>query len=111
LRERRDDIGRLFFHFLREELAIVGEEHRLTAPGPEAQPWPPAAWIARLAVAAWPGEEELLTALVANRARPSDCDLTRGLHDLTRGSSIAAGESRRFRRTPECSIILWGRKP
>ncbi len=55
LRERRDDIGRLFFHFLHEELAIVGEEHRLTAPGPDAQPWPPAAWIARLAAAPWPG--------------------------------------------------------
>ena len=55
LRERRDDIGRLFFHFLREELALVGEEHRLTAPGPDAQPWPPAEWIARLAAAPWPG--------------------------------------------------------
>jgi two-component system nitrogen regulation response regulator GlnG len=55
LRERRDDIGRLFFHFLREELAVLGEEHRLTDPGPDAQPWPPAAWIARLAAAAWPG--------------------------------------------------------
>ncbi len=55
LRERRDDIGRLFFHFLREELAVVGEERRLTDPGPEAQPWPPAAWIARLAAVPWPG--------------------------------------------------------
>ncbi len=55
LRERRDDIGRLFFHFLREELAVVKEERRLTDSGPEAQPWPPAAWIARLAAAPWPG--------------------------------------------------------
>jgi two-component system, NtrC family, nitrogen regulation response regulator GlnG len=55
LRERRDDIGRLFFHFLREELAVVGEERRLADPGPDAQPWPPAAWIARFAVAPWPG--------------------------------------------------------
>jgi two-component system nitrogen regulation response regulator GlnG len=55
LRERRDDIGRLFFHFLREELAVLGEERRLTDPGPDAQPWPPAAWIARLAAASWPG--------------------------------------------------------
>ena len=53
LRERRDDIGRLFFHFLREELAGLGDECRLTAPG--AQPWPPAAWIARFATAPWPG--------------------------------------------------------
>ncbi|HKV12574.1 MAG TPA: sigma 54-interacting transcriptional regulator [Thermoanaerobaculia bacterium] len=55
LRERRDDIGRLFLHFLREELAAVGEERRLTDPGLDAQPWPPAAWIARLAAAPWPG--------------------------------------------------------
>jgi two-component system nitrogen regulation response regulator GlnG len=55
LRERRDDIGRLFFHFLREELAGLGEERRLTDPSPDAQPWPPAAWIARLAAAPWPG--------------------------------------------------------
>jgi two-component system nitrogen regulation response regulator GlnG len=55
LRERRDDIGRLFFHFLREELAVVGEERRLADPGPNAQPWPPAAWIARFAAAPWPG--------------------------------------------------------
>jgi two-component system nitrogen regulation response regulator GlnG len=55
LRERRDDIGRLFFHFLREELAVVGEERRLTDSGPDAQPWPPAAWIARFAAAPWPG--------------------------------------------------------
>jgi len=55
LRERRDDIGRLFFHFLREELAAVGEEHRLADSDSDAQPWPPAAWIARLAVAPWPG--------------------------------------------------------
>jgi two-component system nitrogen regulation response regulator GlnG len=55
LRERRDDIGRLFFHFLREELTVLGEELRLRDSGPEAQPWPPAAWIARLAAAPWPG--------------------------------------------------------
>jgi two-component system nitrogen regulation response regulator GlnG len=53
--ERRDDIGRLFFHFLREELTVLGEERRLTEPGPGVQPWPPAAWIARLAAAPWPG--------------------------------------------------------
>src|SRR6185369_15510863 len=55
LRERRDDIGRLFFHFLREELAGVGEEDRLADHGPEARPWPPAEWIAHLASAPWPG--------------------------------------------------------
>jgi two-component system nitrogen regulation response regulator GlnG len=55
LRERRDDVGRLLFHFLRQELAALGEEHRLSDLGPGAPVWPPAEWIARLAAAAWPG--------------------------------------------------------
>jgi len=55
LRERRDDIGRLLVHFLRRELLAIGEADRLTASGSEGQPWPPAAWIARLAAASWPG--------------------------------------------------------
>jgi two-component system, NtrC family, nitrogen regulation response regulator GlnG len=55
LRERRDDIGRLFYHFLRRELAALGEEHRLLDSGPDRPSWPDAAWIARLAGAAWPG--------------------------------------------------------
>jgi two-component system, NtrC family, nitrogen regulation response regulator GlnG len=55
LRERRDDIGRLLVHFLRQELAAVGEEHRLAGPGPEGEPWLPAPWIARLAAAPLPG--------------------------------------------------------
>ena len=29
LRRRRDDFGRLFFHFLREELRALGQEDRL----------------------------------------------------------------------------------
>jgi two-component system nitrogen regulation response regulator GlnG len=55
LRERRDDIGRLFVHFLRQELATVGEGHRLDDPGPDAKPWLPAPFLARLASADWPG--------------------------------------------------------
>jgi two-component system nitrogen regulation response regulator GlnG len=82
LRERRDDIGRLFFHFLREELAAVGEEHRLTDPGPEAQPWPPAAWIARLAAAPWPGNVRQLR----NAARSLAID--------SRGTGEEHGEAR-----------------
>src|SRR6185436_13729067 len=39
LRERRDDIGRLFIHFLRQELAALGEADRLADPGPEGRPW------------------------------------------------------------------------
>src|SRR5215210_1264720 len=50
LRERRDDSGRLLFHFLRQELREIGEEHRLApTPGDDAKPWMPASVVARLA--------------------------------------------------------------
>lgn len=55
LRQRRDDIGRLFLHFLRQELETIGEGFRLDAPGPDARPWLPAPFVARLAAAGWPG--------------------------------------------------------
>jgi two-component system, NtrC family, nitrogen regulation response regulator GlnG len=54
LRERRDDLGRLLFTFLREELREIGEEHRLDPAG-DAHPWMPAAIVARLARHDWPG--------------------------------------------------------
>ena len=55
LRERRDDIGRLLLHFLRQELAAMGAEDRLGAPGPGGRPWLPAGLVARLADHDWPG--------------------------------------------------------
>jgi two-component system nitrogen regulation response regulator GlnG len=54
LRERRDDFGRLLFHFLRQELQGIGEEHRLK-PSEEDAPWIPASVVARLARYGWPG--------------------------------------------------------
>ncbi|MFY9824733.1 MAG: sigma 54-interacting transcriptional regulator [Thermoanaerobaculia bacterium] len=55
MRERRDDFGRLFIHFLREELAAIGEEHRLDPPGNDDKPWLPSTVVARLARYRWPG--------------------------------------------------------
>ncbi len=54
LRQRRDDFGRLLFHFLREELAGQGDAARLATP-PEGRPWVPAGLVARLAELDWPG--------------------------------------------------------
>src|SRR4029077_9267955 len=54
LRERRDDFGRLFYHFLREELTEQGEGGRLANP-PEGRPWIAAPLVARLAAFDWPG--------------------------------------------------------
>jgi two-component system, NtrC family, nitrogen regulation response regulator GlnG len=55
LRERREDFGRLFFHFLREELRAVGEERRLDPPEGTDPAWMPASVIARLVRHPWPG--------------------------------------------------------
>jgi two-component system nitrogen regulation response regulator GlnG len=55
LRERRDDFGRLFVHFLRQELSATGEERRLRPPAGTAAPWLPASIVARLARHDWPG--------------------------------------------------------
>jgi two-component system nitrogen regulation response regulator GlnG len=52
LRERRDDIGRLLLHFLRRELAALGEAGLLD---PGAPPWLPPALVVRLARYGWPG--------------------------------------------------------
>jgi two-component system nitrogen regulation response regulator GlnG len=55
LRERREDIGRLFLHFAREELESLGEAHRLDTDDPYAEPWLPAALAVRLVRFPWPG--------------------------------------------------------
>jgi two-component system nitrogen regulation response regulator GlnG len=55
LRERREDIGILLYHFAREELEAIGEAHRLTPEDPYARPWLPAAIAAQLVRYAWPG--------------------------------------------------------
>ena len=55
LRERREDIGLLFYHFAREELEVLGEVHRLLPQDPYARPWLPARVAAQLVRYAWPG--------------------------------------------------------
>ncbi|MEM7586496.1 MAG: sigma 54-interacting transcriptional regulator [Acidobacteriota bacterium] len=51
LRERRADIGRLIYHFLRQELAGVGMANALDA----GDSWPSAERVARLVARDWPG--------------------------------------------------------
>lgn len=55
LRDRRDDIGRLLFHFLRRELRTIGEEHCLDFDSPEEPQWLAPSIAARLARYDWPG--------------------------------------------------------
>lgn len=82
LRERRDDFGRLFCHFLREELARVGELERLCpTPGPE--PWLPAALVAMLVRHEWPGNVRQLRNVVRQLVIDS-----RGRERLTIGPPV-----------------------
>lgn len=55
LRERRDDVGRLFYDLLRRELATLGAEERLRPAAGSERPWVPAPLVARLAMHDWPG--------------------------------------------------------
>ncbi len=68
LRRRRQDIGRLFVHFLRQELETLGEAHRLAHLGPRARPWVPAELVARLAAYDWPGNVRQLRNVVRQLA-------------------------------------------
>lgn len=55
LQRRREDVGRLLFHFLAEELGKIGQGHRLGPLGAKERPWLPATLVARLARHGWPG--------------------------------------------------------
>ena len=61
LRRRREDLGLLLLHFLRQELAELGESHRLCASG---HPWVPAPLVAYLADYDWPGNVRQLRNVV-----------------------------------------------
>lgn len=55
LRERREDIGLLVYHFAKEELTAIGESHRLESTDPYTEPWLPPALATLLVTYRWPG--------------------------------------------------------
>jgi two-component system nitrogen regulation response regulator GlnG len=95
LRRRRDDVGRLLLHFLRQELEALGAAARLGLGGAGAgeraaeQPWLPATLVARLADYDWPGNVRQLRNVarhlaIAGHAAATvtwDPQLERLLHD------------------------------
>jgi two-component system nitrogen regulation response regulator GlnG len=125
LRERRDDFGRLFLHFVRQELAEMGETDRL-ATSPEGRSWLPAPLVARLAAYDWPGnvrqlrnavrqlviaghdageagmwlQAERILQEAAGAAEPSDGDATRPPKAAI-ASDPPSKEPRRAYRSPE----------
>jgi two-component system nitrogen regulation response regulator GlnG len=55
LRERRDDVARLFHFFLERELTNLGEQHKLDEPEVTKRPWLPTALVFALMQYEWPG--------------------------------------------------------
>jgi len=78
LRERREDIGRLLVHFLRQELAATGETQRLGA-----ETWVPPHLVTRLARHPWPGNVRQLRNVVRQIVIGS-----RGLPELQIGAAV-----------------------
>ena len=75
LRSRRDDIGMLFYHLLRERLESMDDSRRLTPASADDEPWVPGAYVAELALYEWPGNVRELSNValnfaVENRGRP-----------------------------------------
>jgi two-component system nitrogen regulation response regulator GlnG len=113
LRQRREDIGLLFYHFAREELATTGELDRLSPRDPYTKPWLPVAIAAQLARHDWPGNIRQLRNIarqlvIASRGEPQ-ARLDRRLTEELRGPVIErpAGDppgepkpSRAVRRKP-----------
>lgn len=64
LHKRRDDIGRIFVQFLREEMAAIGESDRLVLSSDEAKPWLPGSIVAQLVDYDWPGNVRQLRNVV-----------------------------------------------
>src|SRR5436305_187574 len=87
LRERRDDFGRLFCHFLAEELRTIGEEHRLIPPEDTSPLWLPTSVVARLARYSWPGN-------------------IRQLHNTVRQMVIASRASETVEIAPQIERLL-----
>ncbi len=87
LRARREDVALLLIAFLREELAAVGEAHRLDPTPAGADAWLPSSLVARLCSAAWPGN-------------------VRQLRNVARQLVIASRGADRLRLTPAVERAL-----
>jgi two-component system nitrogen regulation response regulator GlnG len=92
--EQTTGVRRLFFHFLRRELELSGEAHRLEEPQEGQRTWLPASFVARLARGNWPGnvrELENITRqlVISNRGLAKfriDATLKRLLHQQEKES-------------------------
>jgi len=104
LRHRRDDLGRLFFHFLRQELAGIGGEEKLVSRGPYGHPFVPARLLAEMAAHPWPGNVRELRNAVRRLAVASQGSETLHISDWRErdGAALPTPETATAREvTPE----------
>ncbi len=92
LRARREDVGRLLFHFLREELGALGRTDLMTVQDPRGRHWLAADAVGRLVRYAWPGNVRQLrnvarwiasAGVSAGRVRTHDPELERLIPEAT----------------------------
>jgi DNA-binding NtrC family response regulator len=98
LRQRRDDLARLFFRFLTQELADTGESQKLDEPQPSQKPWLPANVVASLLDYEWPGNVAELETIakriaITNRQRKGFYLDPMISERLARSRMLAAGAS------------------
>jgi two-component system, NtrC family, nitrogen regulation response regulator GlnG len=92
--QRRDDIARLFLHFLERELLAVGHAAYLREPEPGGKPWLSLRVLTAILGYAWPGNvaelQGVVTRLVLDNLGRERCQLSDALaHRLGRRSSSA----------------------
>jgi two-component system nitrogen regulation response regulator GlnG len=114
LRERPEDIGLLFHHFARAELAAI-QGNRPAPDAPLADPWLPASIMVLLLRHRWPGNIRQLRnvarqLVIASRGRPQ-LQLDARLAALLAAGAIGPGEDTGHIRTPEVSAAYAGKPP
>jgi two-component system nitrogen regulation response regulator GlnG len=114
LGERREDIGRLLFHFLRQELARIGEGHRLDPDAPGCDPlWLPPRLVSRLARFDWPGNVRQLRnvarqLVIGSRGLPR-LEIGPQVERLLRGDDTGGGAERLPDSSPAIAAPRWRR--
>jgi len=103
LRQRREDIGRLFRHFVFQELQKPGMKAQLTGKDPRAPAWLPAALCASLALYSWPGNvrqfrNTVRQLLIDNRHKPTLQANKRLTEMLSRKAQAAPSSPLPFRK-------------
>jgi two-component system nitrogen regulation response regulator GlnG len=99
LRERREDIGPLLLHFLRQQLAMTNELDRLEPRDHDADPWLPAADFAKIALAQLPGNvrrlRNIATELVISSRGQSVAEIDETVRKLIAGLDPVIGSASR----------------